>query len=342
MVSIYDIAKEVGVSASTVSLVLNGKGKKMRISRETEKLILETAKRMGYIPNMSARKLRVNKARHIPEIALCWSPTQHSLFLNTFINVLQNMISSGEVREMRFMILPYKNGELEKLESVISTNYFNGIVVPPVLKEDIEFLEKTNIQVPVIMLYGDIPQYNLVSVDNYKVGEEIAGIFHRHGHNTVGIMQSIEMRPTISVEQRKESFLKSCQDFKMEVKEISSGLPAPILNKVEEGKIAAQKMIEENNFPTALFIQNDLLALGALSVFAEHGINIPEDMEIIVYGVNDLLEIHNPPITSVSYPTEEISRECILVIDNALNNPGTRPVRKIIDMTYVFRESCLY
>ena len=87
-------------------------------------------------------------------------------------------------------------------------------------------------------------------------------------------------------------------------------------------------MIEEKNFPTALFIQNDLLALGALSVFAEHGINIPEDMEIIVYGVNDLLEIHNPPITSVSYPTEEISRECILVIDNALNNPGTRPVKE--------------
>ena len=53
MVSIYDIAKEVGVSASTVSLVLNGKGKKCRF-QETEKLILETAKRMGYIPNMSA------------------------------------------------------------------------------------------------------------------------------------------------------------------------------------------------------------------------------------------------------------------------------------------------
>ena len=45
MVSIYDIAKEAGVSASTVSLVLNGKGKKMRISPETEKLILETARR---------------------------------------------------------------------------------------------------------------------------------------------------------------------------------------------------------------------------------------------------------------------------------------------------------
>ncbi|HHU92161.1 MAG TPA: LacI family transcriptional regulator [Halanaerobiaceae bacterium] len=342
MVSIYDIAKEVGLSASTVSLVLSGRGEKMRISRETERLILETANRMGYIPNMSARKLRTSKARHIPEIALCWSPTQHSLFLNTFINVLQDMISSGEVREMRFIILPYKNGELEKLESILITNYFNGIVVPPVFQEDIDFLKKTNIQVPVVALFGDIDQYNLVSVDNRKVGKEVAEIFHRHGHHRVGIMQSEEKKPALSVEQRRSSFLNTCQAFKMEAEEIRGNLPGPVHNKVEEGKILAEKMIKDNDIPTALFIQNDLLAIGAISVFSEQGINIPEDMEIIVYGVNDMLEINNPPITSISYPTGEISRECILLMDKALNRPGTKPVRKIIDTRYVFRESCLY
>ena len=54
MVSIYDIAKAVGVSASTVSLVLNGRAGEMRISRETQQLILKVANEMGYIPNVSA------------------------------------------------------------------------------------------------------------------------------------------------------------------------------------------------------------------------------------------------------------------------------------------------
>ncbi|AEY67276.1 LacI family DNA-binding transcriptional regulator [Clostridium sp. BNL1100] len=340
MVSIYDIANAVGVSASTVSFVLNGRAEKMRISKAKQKMILEAANQMGYIPNMTARKLSLRNIQHMPEIALCWSPAQHSQFLNTFIDMLQDMTFSGEVREMRFTILPYKNGELEKMEPVLSANYYNGIIVPPVSKEDIEFLTNTSIQVPTVLLYGDIPQYHQVSVDNLKIGTDIAAIFNRHGHKSVGVMQPVYKHSSITINQRISGFMETSSSLRMEAKLITSGLDSPSSNKVEEGKIAAKKMIEENNLPSAIYIQNDSLALGALSVFGEHGIRIPEDMEIIVYGNNDSLEIHHPSITTVNYPTEEIARTCITLMANALDMPGTAPVRKIIDTPFVFRKSC--
>ena len=109
-----DIAKAVGVSASAVSYVLSGRADKARISREKQKLILDAAKKMGYIPNMAARKLSRRNMPHLPEIALCWSPEQHPNFLNIFVSTLQDMTAGGQVREMRFTILP-QNGELEKL-----------------------------------------------------------------------------------------------------------------------------------------------------------------------------------------------------------------------------------
>ncbi len=340
MVSIYDIANAVGVSPSTVSFVLNGRAEKMRISKAKQKMILEAANQMGYIPNMTARKLSLRNIQHTPEIALCWSPAQHSQFLNIFIDMLQDMTFSGEVREMRFTILPYKNGELEKMESVLSANYYNGIVVPPVSKADIDFLTNTSIQVPTVLLYGDIPQYHLVSVDNSRIGTEIAAIFHRHGHKSVGILQPVYKQSSITIAQRNSGFLNTCQSLEIEARVVTSGLDKPSSNKVEEGKIAAKKMLEENKLPSALYIQNDSLALGALSVFSERGICIPKDIEIIVYGNNDSLEIHHPSITTVNYPTEEIARTCITIMANSLDMPGTAPVRKIIDTPFVFRESC--
>ncbi len=340
VVSIYDIANAVGISASAVSVVLNGRADKMRISREKQKKILEVAKEMGYIPNVTARKLTSKNVPHMPEIALCWSPSQHSMFLNTFINVLQNMTSSGEVKEMRYTILPYKNRELEKLEPILSANHYNGIIVPPVSSEDIAFLSKTNIKVPAVMLYGDIPQYHLVSVNNSKVGADIAAIFCKHGHQSVGVMCPADKHPISTIAQRISSFIDNCRIQKMDVKVFDIGEGMPPQNRIEEGKQAAQKMIAEHVIPTALFIQNDLLALGALNVFSQYGIRIPEDMEIIVYGINDVLEIHRPSITTVCYPTEEVSRACITIMSNSLDMMGSAPIRKMIDTPFVFRESC--
>lgn len=340
MVSIYDIAKSVGVSASTVSYVLSGRADKARISKEKQKLILEAAKKMGYIPNMTARKLSLRNMHHVPEIALCWSPEQHPLFLNTFINTLQDMISGGQVREMRFTILPYRNGELEKLEPVLSANYYNGIIVSPVDEADIEYLRTTDMQVPAVMLYGDISKYHLVTVDNCKIGAKAAEIFHRHGHRSAAVMEPAHRQVSITMAQRTAAFMDTCRSFGLDAELVGGRPDAAVSNRVEEGKIAAGRMITEGHVPSAIFIQNDLLALGAVSVLCGHGIRIPEDIEIIVYGNNESLEIHKPSVTTVNYPIQEISEECIRVMAHALDMPGSEPVHKIIETPFVFRESC--
>jgi LacI family transcriptional regulator len=340
MVSIYDIANAVGVSASTVSYVLSGRADKARISKVKQEAILEAAEKMGYIPNMTARKLSLRNTPHLPEIALCWSPEQHPMFLNTFISTLQDMTSSGQVRQMQFTILPYRNGELEKLAPVLTANYYNGVIVPPVSEEDIAFLNDANIQVPTILLFGDTSHYHLVTVDNRRIGAEIAGVFHRHGHKSAAVMQPVYRKPGMTAVQRTTSFMERCRELKMDVRVITGGSDRPYDNKIEEGKVMAKEMIEKNTFPSAIFIQNDLLALGALDVFCGHGIRIPEDMEIIVYGNNESLDIHRPSVTTVLYPTQEISRACISVMAELLDKPGTTPVRRIVETPFVFRESC--
>ena len=340
VVSIYDIAKVVGVSASAVSYVLSGRADKARISKEKQKLILEAAKKMGYIPNMAARKLSLRNMPHLPEIALCWSPEQHPMFLNTFISILQDMTSSGQVREMRFTILPYRNGELEKLAPVLSANYYNGIIIPPVSEQDINYLDSADIQVPTVLLYGNIPRYHLVTVDNYRTGAEVAEIFYRHGHRSVAVMQPAYRQMSMTAAQRMSGFLERCSELKIDARVINGKAEEPYFNRIGEGKTLAEEMIKGDTLPSAIFIQNDLLALGVLAVFCGHGIRIPEDMEIIVYGNNESLEIHKPSITTVQYPTQEISGQCITVMAESLDKPGAAPIHRILETPFVFRESC--
>ncbi|HHX74528.1 MAG TPA: LacI family transcriptional regulator [Firmicutes bacterium] len=340
MVSIYDIAKAVGVSASAVSYVLSGRAEKARISREKQQLILDAAKKMGYIPNMAARKLSLRNMTHLPEIALCWSPEQHPGFLNTFIGMLQDMTAAGQAREMRFTILPCRNGELEKLGPVLTANYYNGVIVPAVSDDDIEFLKSTEIQAPTVLLFGDIPRYHLVTVDNRRTGAEVAEIFHRHGHRSVAVMQPAYRQMSVTVAQRNAGFLESCEKLKMDAVVITGEPGGPYSNRIEEGRALAGKMLETGKVPTAVFIQHDLVALGALDVFCGKGIRMPEDLEVIVYGNNESLEVHSPSVTTVQYPTEDIARECITVMAELLDKPGAEPVRRILETPFVFRESC--
>ena len=73
----------------------------------------------------------------------------------------------------------------KNLASVLTANDYNGIIVPAVSDNDVEFLKNAEIQVPLVLLFGDIPGYNLVTVDNCRTGAEVAEIFHRHGHRSV-------------------------------------------------------------------------------------------------------------------------------------------------------------
>lgn len=100
MASIYDIAKAAGVSAATVSLIMNNKGDNLRIAAKTQQKVRELAKELGYVPNVNARKLMDRELNNVPEIGMLWSPTQHPIFLNAMISKMNEMKNSGKIDEI--------------------------------------------------------------------------------------------------------------------------------------------------------------------------------------------------------------------------------------------------
>ena len=345
MSNIYDIAQEVGVSAATVSYVLNGKAEQMRISDATQKRVHKAARDLGYVPNVAAKKLILSKGAAVPEIALLWSPVQHYFFLNIFTQTLQNMVSNGEVRGMQFKIIPFQHGELQKQSEILLENYCNGLIVPPNTKDDIDFLESININVPIIILNEKAFKFSVVSVDNYHCGAMAAELFHQRGHRHVAVVQHFfgEIHQTLynlTVSDRAVGFLDVCKNLGIDASLQFAGRIIPHSPDLNVGKQAVDEMIQKGSLPTAIFALNDMLAIGISQALISYGVRIPEDVELVTFGHDFIPEINVPSITSFAHPLETISWESIRLMDQMLESPESAPKRILVDTPITYRQSC--
>ncbi len=345
MVSISDVANKANVSVSTVSLVLNGKGEEMRISQKTSEKVMLAAQELGYIPNLAAKKLSSGGGSNLPEVAFFWGLVQSSTFLNVFLYEAQTLFDEHKAREMRFVIEPYRTGQMKKVEDILTRGQYNCVVVPPVCDIDIDYINSLDIRSPILVLFGETEKYSMVAVDNYKAGRRAAEVFAAKGMKSVAIINHQNASDDHNVKNRGIGFLDACKEFGMNVQVIE-----PYKKKIKGinsinvlsllGGAAAEDMLNSGKFPEAVFIQNDILAARFMNTLTNAGVRVPEDIEIITFGDNFLPETCRPTLTSIQFPTTELAREAVLLISDLMVNPMAPTERKLISSSVIFRESC--
>jgi len=345
VVSITDVAEKAKVSASTVSLVLNGRAEEMRISQKTCAKVLEVSFELGYIPNLAAKKLSSGRGSSLPEIALFWTLVQNSTFMNVFLSEAQNLFDEGKAREMRFVVEPFRAGQLRRFDDLLTRGQYNGIVVPPVCDEDIEYINSLDMHSPTLMLFGETDKYSMVAVDNYNAGRKAAQVFAARGRKTTAIINHRDISEDHNVKNRCIGFLDACAEFGMEAEVIE--VRQKQIRGVDSikaiallGKTTAEEFLARKKLPESIFIQNDILASRFVNTISEAGVCVPEELEIISFGDDVLLETCRPTLTSIQFPTVQVVREAIMLISNLLVNPMAVPVRRLIQSPVIFRESC--
>ncbi len=345
MVSISDVANKANVSVSTVSLVLNGKAEEMRISQKTSEKVLLASQELGYIPNLAAKKLSSGGGSSLPEVAFFWGLVQSSTFLNVFLYEAQTLFDARKAREMRFVIEPFKSGQMKKVEDILTRGQYNCIVVPPVCDTDIDYINSLNIRSPMLVLFGETDRYSMVGVDNYKAGRSAAEVFAAKGMKSVAIINHQNGKDDHNVRNRGIGFLEACEEFGMTAqvievykKKIKGINGINVLSLL--GGAAAEDMLKDGKLPEAVFIQNDILAARFMNTLTSAGVRVPDDIEIITFGDNFLPETCRPTLTSIQFPTMELAREAVLLISDLMVNPMAATESRLISSSVVFRESC--
>ncbi len=334
MASIKELAAYIGLSPSTVSIVLRGKAEERNIPARTQEKVWEAAKVLGYQPNIIARRLR-GQSKNLPlVIAVFWATDFRAHMMVRFLRGLQKELMESK-KEYEIVIQPYSNDTLCDVTS-LRNNMYNAAIICNASKADTDYLEKNIFHFPIVLYNRTSERYCTVNVDDEEMGALPAKIFTGRGHKRAAVITSASMFPGMEV--RINSFISTCKEL---------GLTIALLDKVSNsmsgGYNGALELISSlSPLMDCVFCASDAIAIGALRAFHKNGIKLPEDLELISIGNGDREqeEYASTSLSVINLPMEEMAIQCLRTITNLISNVTNAPYSTVLPIKYIQRESC--
>ena len=339
-VQISEIAGMAGVSASTVSIVLNGKGDEMRISRQTQEKIRSIASELGYLPNLAARSLRNGSIGASHQVFAFFVNIEiiRTVDGDYFSSVIAEFYLSMKERglDAEIVVNPYFSGKLSEYREYFTSNRYSGIIIYSASDADLAFLMENDFPTSIVLINRETNgKYMNVRINDYEGGKECARIFAENGHKRAviaGIKES-----SLSMRMRKMGFLDGCRQYGIELRD------GDIISYSESGRSGDGSFITEiisrPDHPTAFLIYSADLAYAAVTACRLSGIRIPQDVEIIVFGNGSSVQYCSPGLTSFSPSDRDIAGNALDLLLLSKNNPSLS-VSKTSYLSFHFRESC--
>lgn len=304
--NIKDVAKQAGVSISTVSRVMNST---KNVSTELRIKVERAIEELGYSANDVARGLKISETKKIGVIITSLSRT-------FFIEILEGITKEAEKAGYQLLIAESHDlieREMDLVNSFAS-QWVDGIILASSAYgkdrrtrqyvEKLSHLEKKGRRIPVVVLEFEIgnPDLDYIVVDHEKAAfEAVSHLIEDAGKQNI---IHIGLPPEhIMGQQRIRGYKKALT---------SHGLPVQEENIIEGdytsyfGYKIVEKMIQQGKKFDGIFCANDQMAVGALKACEEYGIAIPEEVAII--GNDDIFatELVKPALSTIHVPKREI------------------------------------
>lgn len=333
--TIKDIAKEAGVSITTVSQILNNKGN--RFSEKTRDKVLSIVEEMNYKPDLVAQSMITKKSKTIGMIV----PDVTDLFfakliegVETYLNalgyalVLSNSKHDSQLEKKYFIELMRRS-----VEGII-------IATPNILDENItEIANDKSKKLPVIMvdMGKNIRTEGKLIVEEYKGVYQAVDYLISQGHHKIGFIQ--EVGDYYQLSERITGYLNCLEDHKVPYKDayiVESEL------SIAGGYQGAKQLLANPRCDiTALVCSNDQMAVGAYQAIYEAGLSIPQDISVVGFDGLEIGQYLAPALTTVSQPVYEIGFEAAKFVVDAIANPYQRIPNKIFNTELIIRESII-
>ncbi|MBS6396867.1 MAG: LacI family DNA-binding transcriptional regulator [Clostridiales bacterium] len=332
-VTLKDIAHEVGLSPTTVSLVLNNRPS--RISEETKEKILSVAQQMGYRPNPSAVSLKTNRSYTIGLIV----PDIRNDYYATYAKGLEDTCQ----QKGWSTILCSTNYSSDRERQYIETLYaksIDGISLIPTPPNEVEnnFMANRNLilSMKIPLVQTDLTNYtqnvNAVVCDHEKGGYMATRHLISLGHRKIAFitgshyLEGSESR----LKGCKKAFLDNGLDWNDQL--VYEG------NYSYESGLDGIDYLSDKDF-TAVFAFNDLMACGAYNGLNKYNLSVPEDISVIGYDDHFVSGILSVPLTTVRQPIYEMGKEAARILIHATEHPETEPVISQFDLKLIVRNS---
>lgn len=328
MVTIKDIAKQLGVSVSTVSRALNDHPD---IRKETKKKVLEALDDHQYTPNALARSLSQKKSYTIGLLL----PNITGHFYATIAQIIED-----ELTEFGYYTL-YGNANGSKVkEKKFLTNMLerkvDGIIATPDFldEESINLLKR--IEVPIVFLRRRPPvELNVPFVDVHYYQGAIEAVQHllSLGHSEIGFIGLPQS--SFAGTERFKGYCDAIEQHGHKLQYVTA-----LSKTLKAGNKAMGNLLDKHPHVTAVFAAHDLLGIGALEWLAYKGIKVPEQMSMIGFGNLDISDLYWTKMTTVAQPVKAIGEKVAEVLLGMLNEKKISETKLLMKTELIIRDSC--
>lgn len=324
-VTLKDIAHEVGVSITTVSRALAGYGD---VADETRQRVEKVANRLGYSPNLTARRLQKQRTDTLGFIIPTYGARFSDPFFSEFIAGLGNTAADHNYDLLVSTHAPESDREWNAYQQAVQGGWVDGLIVVRTRVDDsrIDLLCENNFPFVAFGRTSGNNNFPCVDEDSEAGMSMLVGHFVALGHRRIGFITP----PTDLMFGRLR-----LQGFKQTM--AANGLqvnPEWVIAgdmTQRSGADAAERLLALKSKPTAIIAGNDLMAIGAMSHFQQQGYDITGDFSI--GGFDDILPAAhaNPPLTTIRQPIYDIACTICQMLIEILN--GKRPHNRQILLT---------
>jgi LacI family transcriptional regulator len=314
--TIYEVAKEAGVSRQTVSRVLNDRPD---VSRETRKRIKDIMERLEYHPSAIARSLRSQKSFTLGVV------TAGLKFVGPS-RTLSGITQEAEVLGYGLLLkelASFSANNVYPMLQLFKAHHVDGIIwAAPEIGDNRNWLEDlpSELGIPIIFLTMERREnVSLVFIDNYFGGrlatEHLIGLGRTRVGHISGPLDWWEAR------QRKQAWEDALADagFPTEERMWTEGNWSS-----KSGKFAISELLDKFPEMDAIFVSNDQMALSVLQTAAERGIKVPDDLAVIGFDGIPESEFYSPSLSTIYQNQDEMGRtavqELVRLVDEKLQD----------------------
>lgn len=320
-----DVARLAGVSQATVSRTFSGD---RTVSEATREKVLEAAQRLEYKPNAIARSLITQRTNIVGIVMAYLSSPFYPYVLEKFIQELQTsgrqtLVFSAAADQEADAVLPLA------LEYQVDALIVTSATLSSKMVE-----ECARAGTPVVLFNRSMVgrRVSAVCCDNLEGGRLVADVLLDAGHTRPAYVSGSVNASTNR--DRERGFAERLRE---------RGLPLALREQghytYESGYAAAQRLLERDDPPDALFCANDITALGALDLARKRGVRVPDELSVIGFDDIPMAAWAAYDLTTIRQPVDAMIAATLAVLQARLDAPEAAPDIRLIPGALVARGS---
>lgn len=309
------VAERAGVSIASVSRVMNG----LPASQGVTERVRAAAAELGYVPDATARSLKVGKTE---QIALAVADVGNPVYV-TMMHEISRMVTKAGYR----LVLSSTGGDpKDQIDLLTSLNrgFADGLIMSPLRATDELGAQLRSSRLPIVII-GSLPAG--VELDNVRA-DSVAGMALAVDHLAAQGRERIAFIngpvDTVPGAARLNGYRRA-----LAARDLPDLAQKPAKDFTYQAGLAAATRLLEKQTPDAIVCANDLLAIAALNVATRRGWKIPDDIAIVGMDDTDIADLANPAITSVNLGATRRAKTAARLLLRRLEKPDA-PVRQVV------------